>query len=222
MKTWDTTEILKFSSWLWDEKHYAYSLLTIHGICFGIKVSQQLKLKWSDLINEKNKPKAEINVRGNNILISSFASNITEIAFEELKPLKTDLVYVNTKTNKIIEISNLSKNLNRLKNQYLIDEYGENVMLIEDLGAFTFQKVWALENLKKHNFSKDAFIGIGYYLGKKTIPEMVKFVGIEPIEKEMIKPRFDIIDDTGVQIVRQHRGIRNRNKLSDFGFVFKE
>ena len=53
---------------------------------------------------------------------------------------------------------------------------------------------------------------------------MINFVGFEPIETtEEIKMRFDLIDNQGVRIVKQVTNkVGNKNKRSDFVFVFKE
>lgn len=224
---WNTKEILKFSTWLWDERQYSYSLLAMHGICWGLKIGIQLKLKWEDIIDEKGNPKDVliIDKESEPIVISNFCKELNSMVFRELKPNISDLIYVNYKTKKVIETSNLSKNLQRFSESYIIDLYGDDaVSKFETMKGTTFQLAWVLDMLSIYNYSKKSFVDVGSYIGKSTLKEMIKFVGFEPKEpKQEIKMRFDLIDAQGVQIVQQVRSrLGNKSKFSDFGFVFKE
>lgn len=224
---WNTKEILKFSTWLWEERQYSYSLLAIHGICWGLKIGNQLNLKWEDIIDEKGNPKDILIIDKDidSIKISPFCKELNSILYQELKPNKSDLIYVNYKTKKVIETSNLSKNLQRFSEAYLIDFYGEDfVSKFETMKGTTFQLAWVLDMLESYNYSKKAFIEVGNYIGKKTLKEMINFVGCEPkVPIEEIKIRFDLIDSQGVQIVKEVRNkIGNKVRISDFGFIFKE
>jgi len=226
-QNWNTKEILKFSTWLWDEQQYSYSLLALHGIFWGLKIGTQLNLKWNDIINENGIPKDVLNINSDidSILISPFCKEVNNMAFQELRPNITDLIYINNKTKKIIETSNLSKNLQRFSEVYLLEEYGEgNELNLEPMKGTTFQLAWVLDMLKINNYSKKSFLDVGKYIGKKTLKEMINFVGFEPIEPtEEIKMRFDLIDNQGVQIVKQIvNKVGNKNKRSDFIFVFKD
>lgn len=224
---WNTKEILKFSTWLWDERQYSYSLLAMHGICWGLKIGSQLNLKWEDIIDEKGNPKDVliIDKESEPIKISPFCRELNNMVFRELKPKISDLIYVNYKTKKVIETSNLSKNLQRFSESYIIDLYGDDaVSKFETMKGTTFQLAWVLDMLSIYNYSKKSFVDVGSYIGKSTLKEMIKFVGFEPKEPiQEIKMRFDLIDAQGVQIVRQVRSrLGNKSKFSDFGFVFKE
>ena len=112
-KNWNTKEVLKFSTWLWDERQYSYSLLAMHGICWGLKIGNQLNLKWEDIIDERGNPKDVliIDKESEPIEISPFCKELNCILFRELKPQINDFIYINYKTKKLIETSNLSKNL---------------------------------------------------------------------------------------------------------------
>lgn len=226
-QNWNTKEILKFSTWLWDERQYSYSLLALHGICWGLKIGTQLNLKWDDIIDEEGNSKDFLNISNDiePIPISPFCKELNQILFKEQRIKLSDLIYVNYKTKKIIETSNLSKNLQRFSEAYLIEEYGkDNGLNFETMKGTTFQLAWVLDMLKIHNYTKKSFLDVGKYIGKKTLKEMINFVGFEPEEPtEEIKMRFDLIDNQGVQIVKDVRNkIGNNVKISDFVFVFKE
>lgn len=224
---WNTKEILKFSTWLWDERQYSYSLLAMHGICWGLKIGSQLNLKWEDIIDNKGNPKDVLVIDNESepIKISPFCKELNNLVFRELKPQISDLIYINYKTKKLIETSNLSKNLQRFSEAYLIELYGEgSVSKFETMKGTSFQLAWVLDMLGTYNYSKKSFIDVGNYIGKKTLKEMIKFVGFEPNEPiEEIKMRFDLIDNQGVEIVQQARTkLGNKTKFSDFVFIFKE
>ena len=226
-QNWNTKEILKFSTWLWDERQYSYSLLALHGICWGLKIGTQLNLKWDDIIDEEGNSKDFLNISNDiePIPISPFCKELNQILFKKQRIKLSDLIYVNYKTKKIIETSNLSKNLQRFSEAYLIEEYGkDNGLNFETMKGTTFQLAWVLDMLKIHNYTKKSFLDVGKYIGKKTLKEMINFVGFEPEEPtEEIKMRFDLIDNQGVQIVKDVRNkIGNNVKISDFVFVFKE
>jgi hypothetical protein len=224
---WNTKEILKFSTWLWDERQYSYSLLAMHGICWGLKIGSQLNLKWEDIIDEKGNPKDVliIDKESEPIKISPFCKELNTMVFRELKPQKSDLIYINYKTKKLIETSNLSKNLQRFSEAFLNEIYGDDaVSKYEPMKGTTFQLAWVLDMLSTFNFSKKSFIDVGNYIGKKTLKEMIKFVGFEPKEpNEEIKMRFNLIDAQGVQIVQQVRSkLSSKTRFSDFAFIFNE
>lgn len=225
-KNWNTKEVLKFSTWLWDERQYSYSLLAMHGICWGLKIGNQLNLKWSDIIDTNGVPKdfLQIDKEIEPIQISPFCKELNSILFREIKPQINDFIYINYKTKKLIETSNLSKNLKRFSEAYLTEYYGEDsISKFEPMIGSTFQLAWVLDMLSTHNYSKKSFVDVGNYIGKKTLKEMIKFVGFEPKEDENIKMQFDLIDNQGVKIVSQVRNkIGNKTRISDFSFVFEE
>ena len=221
-KNWNTKDILKFANWLWEEKQYGFSLLAIHGVFLGLKTGTQLGLKWEDFIDEKGNPKLQLDLKGKeqNREISPLCAELNFNLFNELKPKKDDFIYVNFKTKKIIEATNLSKNLQRYAEAYLI----ENSIKIYDycpIKGNSFQIAWARDILEFNNYSKRAFTDLTEFLGKKSIKELIEFVGVSPKEESTI--RFDMIDIKNVKLHIQPV-IKHKNAMSrpDFMFVFEE
>ena len=222
LKNWNTKDILKFANWLWEEKQYGFSLLAIHGVILGLKTGTQLGLKWGDFIDEKGKPKLQLDLKGKeqNREISPLCAQLNYALYNELKPKKEDYIYINFKTKKIIEGTNLSKNLQRYAEAYLIDN-NLNVYDYYPIKGNSFQVAWALDIIKYNNYSKKAFADLTEFLGKKSIKELIEFVGVSPIEESTI--RFDMLEIKKVRLLIEPI-VKNKNSLSrpDFMFVFDE
>ena len=152
LKHWNTKDILNFALWLWEEKQTAYSLLAIHGTCWGLKIGTQLALKWEDIIDEKGNTKKYLDLKGedSNREISPFCAQLNFLIYKELKPKKEELIYVNHKTKKIIETSNLSKNLQRFAEAYM-NENNINSLDYYPIKGASFQIAWARDILEINN-----------------------------------------------------------------------
>lgn len=179
-------EYLAFSDELFIGGYYGESLLVLHGISFGVKIGKQLKLKWSDFINEKGQVKDFIVIDGRTIPLNKKSKFRTFTTYKLLqdKINLSDYIYT-TKKGNVLSTDNLSKNLKRLaKNIFDID--------YKDLTPTSLEKAWALSIIEHNNYSKSIFIELKEYLGKKSMTELIEFVGVEPKEKNII--RFDLID----------------------------
>jgi hypothetical protein len=165
LKNWNTKDILKFANWLWEEKQYGFSLLAIHGVFLGLKTGTQLGLKWEDFIDEKGKPKLQLDLKGKeqNREISSLCAKLNFAFYNELRPKKEDFIYVNFKTKKVIESSNISRNLQRLAELYLVDN---NIKIYDyfPIKGNSFQIAWAIDILEFNNYSKKINILIIWYI----------------------------------------------------------
>ena len=179
-------EFIDFSEDLYREKYYGESLLVLHGISFGVKIGKQLKLKWSDFINEKGQVKDFVTIDGRTIPLNSMCKVRTVVIYRLLqdKIKLTDYIYT-TKKGVLLSTCNLSKNLKRLANKLYNIEY-------DDLTSSSLEKVWALSIIEHNGFNKSIFIFLKDYMGKRTTNELIEFVGVEPKEKNNI--RFDLID----------------------------
>ena len=179
-------DFIEFSDELYIEKYYGESLLVLHGISFGVKIGKQLKLKWSDFINEKGQIKDFIVIDGQTIPLNEKSKLRTFTTYKLLqdKINLSDYIYT-TKKGNVLSTDNLSKNLKRLaKNIFDID--------YKDLTPTSLEKAWALSIIEHNNYNKSIFIELKDYLGKKSMTELIEFVGVEPKEKNII--RFDLID----------------------------
>jgi len=216
MKNWNSKELLKFSTWLWEDRQFTYSMLVFHGFCWGLKIGTQLNLKWSDIIDEKGNPKSVLKIKDEmDRGISHNCKIMNMIYYNYLNPKTNELIYINKKTNKIIETSNLSKNLQRFSNEYVVNVYMEdkNEMFVPMKGS-TFQLAWTIDMLDIYNNTRKAFYDIGKFIGKSTVKEMVSFVGYEPIEpNDDIEMKFDILERLGVEIRESHVEYLNGIKL---------
>ena len=223
MRHWTTKELWHFSEWSWEQKYYEYFLLTIHGTCWGIKIGQQLKIKWGDLINKSLTPKSNLIIDGvdTGIEISPFCKDLNLMIFKELKPSLNELTYTNFRTKKPIDYKNLSKNLQRMAQGYFAESKIDSKELYPIKGM-SFQIAWAIDVLKHNKLSRQAFADVGAYLGKQNVPDMIEFVKLNPVEP-ITEIRFDLVDLKNAQI-KLEPIVKSRNaiRLKDFTLTIEE
>lgn len=222
MRHWSTKELWQFATWQWKQKYYEYFLLTIHGTCWGIKIGQQLKIKWGDLISKNHTPKSKLFIDGVDldIMISPFCQELNMLIYKQLKPSFNELVYTNIRTKKPIDYKNLSKNLQRMTDGYLA-EYNIDSKNLYPLKGMSFQIAWAIDVLKHNKFSRQAFADVGNYLGKQNVPDMIDFVKLEPVEP-ITEIRFDLVDLKNAKIIIEPEG-KGRNLIRmDFTLTLDE
>jgi hypothetical protein len=190
MKTLE--HFVEFSDELYNDRYYGESLLVLHGISFGVKIGKQLKLKWSDFINEIGHVKDFVVIDGRTIPLNTTCKIRTLVIYRLLKnKIKlTDYIYT-TKKGVLLSTSNLSKDLKRLAKKIYNVEY-------DDLTSSSLEKVWALSIIEHNGYDKSIFIFLKDYMGKKTTNELIEFVGVQPKEKNILK--FDLIDDLKIRI----------------------
>ena len=179
-------DFLKFSDELYLQGYYGESLLVLHGISFGVKIGKQLKLKWSDFINDKGHAKDFVVIDGRPIPINEICRLRTVLVYRLLygKVKLNDFIYT-TKKGVVLSTSNLSKDLKRLAKKLYNIEY-------DDLTSSSLEKMWALSIIEHNGYDKSIFIFLRDYMGKRTTTELIEFVGVEPKEKNII--RFDLIN----------------------------
>jgi hypothetical protein len=182
----DANDLLDFGIKLYKQKRYGEALLVIHAMSFGVKIGKVLPLKWSDLIH-KNKVKDKIIINGKTIPLNETCKEITTLVYFKIKrKIKLDdYVYVNKK-QKLLETSNLSKNLKRLA----LDIYGKTYI---HLTSSSMERAWALSVVEANHYSKEAFIMLTQYMGKRSVKDTIEFLGCEP--KSQTEIRHDYIDN---------------------------
>jgi hypothetical protein len=179
-------DFIEFSDELYYSKYFGESLLVLHGISLGIKIGKQLKLKWSDFINENGHVKDFVVIDGQTIPLNSTCRIRTLVIYRLLQNnIKLDDYIYTTKKGNVLSTCNLSKNLKRLAKKFYNVEY-------DDLTSSSLEKVWALSIIEHNGYDKSIFIFLKDYMGKRTTNELIEFVGVEPKEKNII--RFDLID----------------------------
>ena len=76
---------IEFSDELYNDRYYGESLLVLHGISFGVKIGKQLKLKWSDFINEIGHIKDFVVIDGRTIPLNTTCKIRTLVIYRLLK-----------------------------------------------------------------------------------------------------------------------------------------
>jgi hypothetical protein len=182
----DANDLLDFGIKLYKKRKYGEALLIIHAMSFGVKIGKVLPLKWRDLIH-KNKVKDEIIINGKTIPLNETCKEITALVYFKIKrKIKLDdCVYLNKK-HKRLETTNLNRNLRSLA----FEIYGKTY---DDLASSSMERAWALSVVEANHYSKEAFIMLRQYMGKRSVKDTMEFLGCEP--KTQTEIRHDYIDD---------------------------
>ena len=211
---WSTENIIIFSMWLLKRKEYGYSLLCIHGVCLGIKVSTLLRLKWGDFIDDtvmlddekcsmtkdelviKNEKKDGKRIYELSNFVQGFTNYIHEEAFANATRKMDDYIYINEKTGKVLSTSTLNRELNKLyslfKQEVLDSTYIE--LNFTPLKTSTFEIAWARDMVAKYNYSKKIFILVSKHMGHRTVTDTINLLGIEP--NDDVKICYDLFNPT--------------------------
>jgi hypothetical protein len=188
MQDLSSNELLKFGVKLYQSRMYGASLLVVHGISFGLKVGKQLNIKWGDIIDKNGKPLKVLKIDNKVIPINETCQDFNKKVYAILKNKITlnDYVYT-SKQGTIYNTSNLSKNLKR----YAKDIFGIDY---STLTTSSLERAWALSIVERNHYSKDSFIAVCEYMGKRSMKETIEFLGCEPIKRNEITFGFDYID----------------------------
>ncbi len=220
-RNWNSKEILQFAEWLWENDQKSYAILAIHGVCWGVKIGNLLEMKWSDII-ENGISKTEIIIDKEVIKVSQFCQELNDRLYRfsrETRGFINDInnkIHIN-KTGKIIDTSNLSKNLQRLSEKYA-KECGVELEDLKPLIGSSFQIAWIIDMLEYNHFSKNAFSDLAKHLKKKTVKDLEEYIGLKPKETQI---RYDLLDNKGAEILIEpkHR-VNGKTYIKDFTIRF--
>jgi hypothetical protein len=214
-RNWTSQEILKFAEWLWENDQRSYSILAMHGVCWGIKIGNLLEMKWSDII-ENGRSKTELTFDKEVIKVSLFCQKLNETLYKELRPEINSKIHIN-KTGKVIDTSNLSKNLQRLSEKYSKD-CGVDLIGLNPLIGSSFQIAWLIDMLEFNHFSKNAFSDLAKHVKKKTVKDLEDYVGMKPMDTQI---KYDLLDSKGAEIILQPIEMLNGKRIiKDFAIRF--
>lgn len=218
---WQSKMIILFGIWLWKNMEYGHSLLCIHGPQWGFKIGTLLKVCWDDVINIQEDGEATAKI---DLIILDIEKSIRptsdltrdsiERAYWELDINFEDSIYMNYKTKKPLTSSTLNRELQRLGDKFL-KEIKENTGIefnYKPLKTNGFEIAWALDMVKKYNYSKQVFSAVSDYMGHRTIKDTIKLLEVEPIET--IRMDFEILK--GLPSSLDLDMFKSNDELSDY------
>ena len=197
---WTSKALVLFGMWLWEQQEYGHALLCIHGSQWGLKIGIQLSITWDDVIwNEDGASKEELWLSKKEKTlrpINPYIKESLEVAYAKL-PIKNieDTIYMNYKTGKPLTSSTLNRELERLSLKFakeIQDKTGQFLMY-KPLKTNAFEIAWAMDMVKKYNYSKQVFIAVSNFMGHRTLKDTIQLLGMEPIDK--IEFEFDNVKD---------------------------
>jgi hypothetical protein len=193
---WTSKALVLFGMWLWKEKEYGHALLCLHAPHWGLKIGTQLSITWDDVINsEDGSCKQELWIRDKETphrLINPYIKETLETAYAEL-PIKNieDEIYMNYRTGRPLTSSTLNRELQKHSHQFIWEMRNNGVMLPEfkELKSNAFEIAWAMDMVKKYNYSKQVFSAVSSFMGHRSVKDTIKLLELEPIDK--IEFEFD-------------------------------
>lgn len=187
---WTSKALVLFGMWLWKEKEYGHALLCLHAPQWGLKIGTQLSITWEDVIHyEDGSCKYELWIRDKETphrLISPYIKETIETAYAEL-PIKNfeDEIYMNYRTGKPLTSSTLNRELQKHSHQFIWEMRKNGVMLQEfkELKSNAFEIAWAMDMVKKYNYSKQIFSAVSSFMGHRSVKDTIKLLELVPIDK---------------------------------------
>ena len=197
IKHWTTKSLVLYGKYLCDNNEYGYGLLCMQGAYWGLKISTQLGLKWKDFINSDGTSKKMLEIRGDALKrpIYTTLQKLNLIVYREHGcPPLNEYVYVLKRSKKVIDTSNLNKDLQRHAKRFEEFLYGNYKIKIDwvPIKSNAFQIAWALDMVKVNSYSKASFKIVGKILGQPTISKTAQLLGVSPKDDVII--RFDLLD----------------------------
>ncbi|MFW0739945.1 hypothetical protein [Flavobacterium sp. T12S277] len=190
LRNWTSKALVFFGMWLWQEKEYGHAMLCMHAPQLGLKIGTQLNITWNDVINpEDGLRRDEVNLRDKDTNvrnINTFFGQLLEMAYYELSIKNSDdFIYINYKTGKQLTSSTLNRELQALVKRFERDVKERTGLVLDykPLKTNAFEIAWAMDMVKKYNYSKQVFIAVSNFMGHRTLKDTIKLLEIEPIEK---------------------------------------
>lgn len=186
-KHWDSKTLVIFGMWLWENGEYGHALLCMHAPQWAVKIGVILKFRWSSFIPElkhstENKLEQKGHDRGrlNPLVIESLLQAYKTLKINDMN----DLIYLNYKTGKPLTSSTLNRELQRLSEKFILDIKEKTGVELDfkPIKTNAFEIAWALDMVKKYNYSKQVFIAVSSYMGHRTVKDTIELLERHPIE----------------------------------------
>lgn len=187
-KHWSSKMLNLLGIWLWEQGEYGHSLLCITGSQWGYKVGSQLKVTWDSVIHtDDHEVKIELeHPDEDNRPLNGFAKKYIELAVNTVDiDDYEETIFMNYKTGKPLSTSTLNRELQRFSEKFFASIQGKlyTEVNLKPLKSNAFQIAFALEMLKKYNYSKKCFVEISKFMGHRTLKDTIKLLEVEPFDE---------------------------------------
>lgn len=216
---WNSKALILLGVWLWEQGEYGHALLCMHGPHWGIKIGTQLKITWYDVINcnDDNFTNVYFAIPGKDAVvreINDLMSREILDAFHTL-PIENidDSMYMNYKTGNPLTSSTLNRELQRFSEKFLdyIKVKTGIKLNFKPLKTNAFEIAWALDMVKKYNYSKLVFSAVSKTMGHRTVKDTIELLEVAPIENIVIS--YDLIKNIpsmiGLEIFDDEEKLKN-------------
>jgi hypothetical protein len=233
---WNSKVIQLFGFWLWNQEEYGHAMLCLHGSYWGLKIGQQLKVTWDDLLHEDYSTKLELLIEDANEyprVITPFIMDTLEQAVKVVDIKQwDDSIYLNKQTGKPLTTSTLNREFQGFAAKFLTElkETTGKTLNLKPFKTSALQIAWALDMLEKYQYSKKAFIFVSKAMGHKSVKHTIELLEVEPWDD--IQPLYHLAENFNsmkdaeklkdrsemLMMVREQEGWNNRLD-KDLGLV---
>ena len=186
---WPSELLVLLGLWLIKKGEYGHGLLCIHGVSLGMKIGDQLELKWKHIVDDGrvgNFVKYD-DGKMKERHISDFFNDATTQVYHELKiGKKTNTsLYVNPKTDKPLTTSTLNRELAKFSAEFLeyIFESTGYSLFMKDLKSNAFEIAWGRDMVNKYTRTKKVFQAVNRYMGHRQMSDTYELLGLNPIDE---------------------------------------
>lgn len=207
-RVWTSQALQLFGSYLIEEGEYGYGLLCIHGSFLGMKITEQLKLKWSHFIDKKTLKAKDFfddwkligRENDNNIILyNEYLKLVSERVYFLQKGTGrkidlNDFIYTKRVSGKVIETSNLNKELSKFYEQFKgrIFRLTGLELAFRSPKSNSFEIAWARDNVIALGCLKSAFKAIGKHMGHRSVNDTSKILDLNVVDGDEIVLRYDL------------------------------
>lgn len=217
-KHWNSTALVLFGRWLWEQGEYGHALLCMHAPFWGLKIGTQLKVTWDDVVDYEDvlcKGRFYVDGANDEIFISPYVHDSIMEAYSKLDIVNIDdSMYMNYKTGKPLTTSTLNRELQRLSEKFLVYIKAETQLDLnfKPLKSNAFEIAWALDMIAKYHYSKQVFSAISNHMGHRTIKDTIQLLEVEPNDTII----FDNDNVKGISKVMSSEIFQDKDMLTLF------
>lgn len=161
------------------DKNYPFAVLISCGVFLGLRVSDILTLKWTDLLNndslniiEKKTQKAR------KIKISNNLKEIIKRIYAKLSVNAESQVILNETTNKPLTIQYLNRKLKEIRFDYKLK--------IQNFSTHTLRKTFGRHIWELYNYSEKSLILLSELFNHSSIAVTKRYLGIKQEELQAV------------------------------------
>lgn len=229
---WPSSLLTMLGLWLIQKEEYGHGLLCVHGPMLGMKIGDQLELKWKDLFERSGEMSHHVNFNDGKVKkrqVNEFFYDVTYDVYKKLNigDSKNTYLYINSKTNKQLTTSTLNRELAKFSNEFLVEVYKNTgyYLTMKELKSNAFEIAWGRDMVFKYMLTKKAFQAVNRYMGHRQMSDTYELLGLIPNDEitlsfDMYEPKY--VYDLFEKIFTDRRILKKEIKDMNLNLLYRE